>query len=265
MNNFTITKQIALRFLEEMEINNIENTPEFLHIIIRRVMEIVPFTNIMMLVRPRRSPSMNEIIEDMISLRGGPCGHYNPFMNEILRHIGFESSLVPGWMNGKLSHMAIIVSIGDDEWWVDFGNGHPYLTPINITTRIPQFHAGLHYRIRKDESDGYIVEHRPSSSIEFEENYSFTIERVPFSHFDKMVEDHYTTPDFGPFLNGLRFIRFPKSELLALRNNNLLRTNDGELEKTMLTEPNQIVDAVIKHFPQASYPVSDGLKTLGWI
>ncbi len=80
----------------------------------------------------------------------------------------------------------------------------------------------------------------------------------------KMIKEHYTNEKFGPFLTGLRFIRFPEGELVAIRDRELLRTRDGVIEKHRLVESSEIVKAVREHFPQADYPVEDGLRFLGW-
>ena len=218
----------------------------------------------MMLVRPRRSPTHEEIIEDMLSLRGGPCGHYNPFMNEVLRHCGFDSSLVPAWMGGKLSHMALVVRLEDGDWWLDFGNGHPYLSPIRLDSESAATHAGLTYRIRSPSEGVYALEHRLPNDDEFSENYRFTTERVPFSHFDEMVEAHYTKPGFGPFLDGIRFIRFPAGEMLAIRDGQLLCTSEGELVKESIEGIDRMEQIVTSSFRQATYPVRRGLEVLGW-
>jgi arylamine N-acetyltransferase len=264
MKEFEVTKQQADQFLSAIQISEIENSPSGLELLINTTLGRVPFTNIMMLVRPRRSPTHQEIIEDMLSLRGGPCGHFNPFMNELLRHLGFDSSLVPGWMEGKLSHMAIIVKINANEWWLDFGNGHPYLSPININSNDVKCHAGLSYRVIVNSDSSYSLEHRLPHEDSFSQNYRFTTERVPFSFFDEMVESHYTTPGFGPFLSGVRFIRYPLGEMLAIRDNQLLKTTDGKISKEKIKSLDEMERLITTGFEQATYPLARGMEVLGW-
>ena len=264
MSEFRITEQQARDFLSAIGVQGIDCSPSGLQVLIKTALASVPFTNIMMLVRPRRSPTHEEIIDDMLSLRGGLCGHYNPFMNEVLRHCGFDSSLVPGWMNGKLSHMAIVVSIGQDNWWLDFGNGHPYLTPIKLGLEEIHCHAGQSYRIVANPEESYSLEHKLPLEESFTENYRFTTERVPFSHFDEMVECHYTTPGFGPFLESVRFIRFPGGEMLAIRDDVLLRTTEGELTEQIIDGIEEMERIINTEFNQATYPLREGLEVLGW-
>ena len=95
-------------------------------------------------------------------------------------------------------------------------------------------------------------------------NYSFENKPVEFSYFKEMIEEHYTNEKFGPFLTGLRFIRFSEGEMVAIRDRELLFTKDGVLEKHRFIDSSEIIDAVKEHFAQADYPIEDGLRCLGW-
>ncbi len=264
MIDFRVNEEQAMSFLSSIGAEKIECSPSGLQNLIRSSLSTVPFTNIMMLARPRKSPTKEEIIDDMLSLRGGPCGHYNPFMNEILRHCGFDSSLIPGWMRGQLSHMAIIVKIDGENWWADFGNGHPYLTPIRLGSERIIRHAGLEYRIMNRTGGIHSLEHRKNGEEDFTENYNFTTERVPFSFFEEMVSLHYTNPGFGPFLEGIRFIRFPGGEMIAIRDETVLITSEGKITKNRIAENGGMEKIIEAHFNQAKYPLRDGLEALGW-
>ena len=264
MDEYAVDADALDGFLRSIGIDNSDPSVEFLQRITKFVLGRVPFTNIMMLTRPNCPPRFDEITDDMLSLRGGPCGHFNPFMNLLLKHIGFDSSLVPAKMHGKLSHMAVITRIEGDLWWNDFGNGHPYLSPIRLDSPEEITHAGLTYVITRNQSGSFIVGHRYSGSNDFVEDYSFENKPVEFSYFKKMITEHYTNEKFGPFLTGLRFIRFPEGEMVAIRDRELLRTRDGAIEKHRLIESSEIIKAVREHFPQADYPIEDGLRFLGW-
>ena len=264
MEEYSIDVEALDVFQKAVKIDDMEPSVESLRRITELVLGHVPFTNIMMLNRPRRSPRFDEITDDMLSLRGGPCGHFNPFMNLLLKRIGFDSSLVPAKMNGKLSHMAIVTHIEGDLWWNDFGNGHPYLSPIRLESSEEVTHAGLTYAITCNQDGSFAVRHRYLGDNDFTVDYSFENNPVEFSYFKEMIEEHYTNEKFGPFLTGLRFIRFPEGEMVAIRDRELLLTKDGLLEKHQFSDSSEIIDAVKKHFAQADYPIESGLRSLGW-
>lgn len=264
VDEYSIDIELLDAFMKAVKIDYMEPSVESLRRISELVLGHVPFTNVMMLTRPMRLPRFDEITDDMVSLRGGPCGHFNPFMEILLKHIGFESTLVPAKMHGKLSHMAIVTHIEGDTWWSDFGNGHPYLSPLQLESPEEVTHAGLTYAITREQDGDFLVKHRYSGDGDFAVDYSFENRPVKLNYFREMIVEHYTNEKFGPFLTCLRFIRFPEGEMVAIRDRELLLTRDGILEKRQLTNPSEITDAVKDHFSQADYPIEEGLRVLGW-
>ena len=79
-----------------------------------------------------------------------------------------------------------------------------------------------------------------------------------------MVRLHYTNPEFGPFLEGIRFIRFPDGEMIAIRDETVLITREGKITKNRIAENGGIEKIIESHFNQAKYPLRDGLEALGW-
>lgn len=232
--------------------------------ILRTSLALVPFTNIMMLARPRMPPSRDEIVEDMLSKRGGPCGHYNPFIASFLHELGFDSYLVPAWMGSALSHIAVVVNFDERKFWLDCGNGHAYLTPLEMTHMNSTVHAGLEYSIRESSGGMYHIHHKRDGDDDHELNYSFLDEPVGLDYFEDMVRQHYTESSFGPFLNGLRLVHFPCGELFAIRDFDLLFTVGGELNKQRFSTADELRSAVCLGFPDQNYPLDAALEFLGW-
>ena len=79
-----------------------------------------------------------------------------------------------------------------------------------------------------------------------------------------MVSLHYTSPGFGPFLEGIRFIRFPGGEMIAIRDKTVIITSQGRVTKNRITGNGGIEKVIKTHFSQAKYPLRDGLEALGW-
>ena len=255
--------RILEAFVNEIYPNKVAVTVECLFGIVRGVLSNVPFTNIMMLARPGKVPTSQEIFNEITTFIGGPCGHINPFLNTVLLHLGFDSGLVPGWMDGVLSHVAILVNIDGEDWWVDCGNGHPYMTPIKLESVHAQSHAGLTYSL-KNNGDKYIVQHHYEHTDLPTENYQFKTTKVPFSFFDEMVKSHYTTRDFGPFLKGLRLVRFPKGEMVAIRDRELLTTEKGILTKSSLEKIDDLIECIKLYFPQCLPFLKPAMEVLRW-
>lgn len=231
---------------------------------IQRCMGLIPFTNLMMLARERRAPSRDEIVNDMTTLRGGPCGHYNPFLVSFLTEIGYSCYLVPAWMDSVLSHIAVIVVLDDKKFWLDCGNGHPYLSPLALDSLELGNHAGLEYKLNSSSNSRYEVLHKYRGDENFSINYEFEDKPVHFSFFEDMVSSHYTIEGFGPFLSGLRIVHFPKGELYAIRDDVLMRTEEGILSKTTYSSIADVCDEIESSFPHLNYPIKKAVRRLRW-
>lgn len=228
------------------------------------IMDKITYTNIRMLAYPGCPPGADEIIESMLSLAGGPCSVINPFMNCYLRdYMGFDSTLIAADMGGVMSHTAILVKLNGDNWLVDYGNGHPYLSPICLNKQTEYHHATLFYQVTPaaDRANVYQMWHRRQNKKKYID-YTFTLEPREHSYFDQMFVRHYSDPEFSLLLKCLRFVRFPYGEMIAIRDNTLIRTQGGERYERLLTSDDEVIAAVRHNFPLAKYSVKKGLDYL---
>ena len=247
-------------------LGHMKTLPCYTHLVelMNRFYDRVPFTNIMMLVRGRRIPSKSEITEDILSFCGGPCGHSNPFFRDVLEYLGYRAYLVPAWMRGSMSHIALIVKLDGDDYWVDVGNGHPYFTPLSINKSDIASHCGLSYKLQSLGNNSFQILQRVNEETEFSLNYRFENTPVEFEFFDQMVYSHYTSEHFGPFRTSLRLIRYSNQEMFAIRDYEFLRYCDGSFEKSVLNSDDMIIEYVKNHFNHFKYPVKQAIRALGW-
>ena len=138
------------------------------------------------------------------------------------------------------------------------------MTPIKLNSEHAQSHAGLTYSL-KNKGDKYIVQHHYNLTDLPTENYQFKAMRVPFSFFDEMVKSHYTARDFGPFLKGLRLVCFPKGEMIAIRDRELLTTKKGILTKFPVEKIDELTRYVRLYFPQCFPYLEPAMEVLEWI
>lgn len=192
-------------FLKQIHVSKQEPSVRFLQQIVSGVVEYVPFQNLTMLTAPRCRPSIETIKLEMLSGMGGLCTARNPFLHELLRHLGFEPKFVSSTMGEPDCHITLIVNLDNEDWWVDVGNGYPYFEPVKLGDEKTHSNWFFSYRIVKN-SNKWEVQHNFSS--DWTVNHFFTGEGVDYSRFDRMHELHYTVPGWGPFLTGLRVNRF---------------------------------------------------------
>jgi len=208
MSDFEIsfTKEEIRDFLERIEIEESELSEEFLKSIISGIIEHIPFQNISMLTNERIRPSEEMIKSDMLSGMGGLCTVRNPFIHEFLRALGFNVRFISSTMKEIDCHISLIVNINDIDWWVDVGNGFPYIEPVMIGDASVKSNWFMSYKL-VFKKNRYHVYHKLNTGI-WKSNHHFSIGKVEYSIFDRMHELHYSQPEWGPFLTGLRVNRF---------------------------------------------------------
>ena len=230
----------------------------------RVVMALIPYTNVHMLTRTAHPPTADEIAEQMLSLEGGPCSIFNIFMNCYLRdYMGFDSTLIAADIDGVLNHTAICVNLSGENWLVDYGNGHPYLSPIQINAQEEYDHAALRYRVVpcKERKGIYLMLHRAEGD-KARIDYTFSLTPREHSYFDEMFHKHYTDPAFGHFLTSLRVVRFPAGEMVAVRDQALIHTQNGKRHKQALASEQEVVAAIRQFFPSISHLINPSLNYL---
>lgn len=233
--------------------------------ITRTVMSRIPYTNIHMLGRASRRPDADEIARRMLALEGGPCSIFNPFMNCYLRdYAGFDSALIAAAEGGgEMNHTALRIRLDGEDYLVDYGNGYPYLSPVPLRSRAEFHHAGFFYQVLPvaGARGAYQMLHRRARQ-KARVDYTFSLTPREHRYFDAMFDKHYCDPKFSGMLRRLRFVRFPRGEMCAIRNNLLVLTDGGKLHRKRLRCDADIIAAVRRHFPQARYPVQQGLDYL---
>jgi acyl transferase domain-containing protein/nucleoside-diphosphate-sugar epimerase/NADPH:quinone reductase-like Zn-dependent oxidoreductase/GTP cyclohydrolase II/arylamine N-acetyltransferase/ectoine hydroxylase-related dioxygenase (phytanoyl-CoA dioxygenase family) len=198
--------------------------------------EHIPFQNFTMLTRAqrpngssgwqRRPPTLGEIVSDMLEGYGGLCSSRNPFLLLLLKAMGFSDvAFVSGTMCSPLlgktrenMHIALLVRVGDLQYWVDVANGFPYVRPVALPLRDGSTSAVIQHPFCSTQlarRDGRImVRHRFNQSLGNKmwpsevwiENYHFAPEHVEYAVFRTMLDRHYSLgANTGPFLKNLRF------------------------------------------------------------
>jgi len=219
---------------------------QLLDAIVCGCMEHVPFQNLTMLTRFKLKnegtahhqqhcpPTLGQIINDMVHGLGGLCTTRNPFLFLLLKALGFESlRFVSATMTSAdgsqlaHAHIALLVSVGSRDYWVDVANGFPYMKPLVLDKESVEVieHPFVDTRLVK-KNEVWVVQHRfhspdlPRSDARWTDNYFF--DSVPVEYitgFASMHEKHYDPrANFGPFLKHLRFNMWSKTSGFILRD-----------------------------------------------
>lgn len=215
-----------------------------------------------MLARYGRPPTVPEILEDMRRGRGGPCNVMNPFLAALLSRLGYDVALLAGSMQQPDCHIALSVRLEGRLHWLDAGNGHPYLEPVAFGDEAPRAHAGLTFRLTRLGPDTYAVEHLFPDASDWKTSYTLSLAPRPLALFAAMIGQHHREPGFGPFLTGLRLIRFPGGALTAIRDDVLLTGGREAVRKERLPDRRALDHAIAAHFPDLDLPLDAALRAL---
>lgn len=195
--------------------------------IIARTLEVVPFQNVTMLDSEREVPTIDDIKLLMLSGVGGICTIRNPFIHQLLCKLGFDARLVASTIMQPDCHITILVSIDDNLWWCDPGNGFPYFSVIRLGDESIHSHPFLSYRLI-NSGNTWELQHKKENGVWFT-NYHFSTRFVEFDYFTEMYEKHYTVPGYGPFLTGLRVNKWTEQHGIILRDYKATNSSNTEL------------------------------------
>lgn len=261
---YRLCKTDVMKFLDRIEVSLMQHNFQteagqlgLLNAMIRGCMSSIPFQNITMLTRIKSSavdhdvrcpPSLGEVIDDMVSGIGGLCVVRTPFLYLLLKYLCFDNlRFIAGTMcfnEGEEllnAHTALLVSVANIDYWVDIGNGWPYMSAIPLESNGEYVidHSFMKTRLkkkRKHNCDVYVVEHLLSTSEDWVENYYFRSSSVSFSAaFDASMTRHYDSKyNFGHFLKHLRFNIWEEDSGVMLRDQDFVRCTASELSTTKL-------------------------------
>lgn len=253
------TKQF-FSLLEIQPPPNLQNL-SFLKDIVYGVLTKLPFQNVTMLARPKKPPTPAEIKSDMLEGKGGPCGTINPFLGAFLFRLGFEVYLVSGSMQQPHCHLALVVVLHEQYYYVDCGDGKPYFDPMKMDEIYEYQSPSWHWRTLPLKNGDLKIQFY-SKENQWNDNCIIHREPQPFSFFEENIHSHYTTENYGPFLKSFRLIYYPAKKIEALRDMTHIFEENGTVIYRELTTFESFYQIIQKKFPFSSLPIERAVETL---
>ena len=242
-----ITKIEAREYLHLIKVKPAQSSVNFLRDIIKGTLTTIPFNNLAMLTRPKIAPTKKEIKKDMLTGLGGLCTTINPFLCALLHQLGFKVNLLSASIMKPDSHIVLMVNIANLDYWVDLGNGFPYLEPLPLINKAEASHPFLKWRLIK-QNDEWHVQHCLSHDPTWRTNQIFLPIPRNYSFFSQMRKDHYSIPDYGPFLTGIRINRWHDNGGVLMRDQ-FAWSIPGKKEHVNFE---QATNWIIKHFDESA-------------
>ncbi len=226
-------------------------TFRFLH---RQHLYAVPFENLDIhsgrKIILKKDMLLHKIIDEG---RGGFCYELNGTFYELLTAVGFKVKRVSAGVcdDGKnyspdFDHMALIVSMNNEEYLADVGFGDSFVEPLKFKLDENQKDIRDYFKISKSKGDEYYILYRSPDGVNFIPQYRFTTVPRELNEFDEMCRYHQTSPE-SHFTQKVICSKANKSGRISLSNLKLIKTVNGLKEQKDITE-NEFISLLKSHF-----------------
>ena len=171
--------------------------------------------------------------------RGGFCYELNGLFAVLLRHLGFDVTLLSagvaraaGGFGPDYDHLALLVKL-DEPWLVDVGFGDSFREPLRFGERGPQVQAGDEYLL-EDLGKSWRMKRRKKESA-WGDQYEFTLVPRQLEDFKDMCRYHQTSPE-STFTQKRVCSRATPNGRVSLSEKRLIVTDNGNREERELSD-----------------------------
>jgi N-hydroxyarylamine O-acetyltransferase len=186
--------------------------------------------------------------------RGGFCYELNGLFYELLQALGFDVIMISARaynsdndsFGPEFDHMAIIATVGNENYLVDVGFGEFALYPIKIELNEEHVDPRGIFIIEKFD-DTYLVVKKKSGEGQFTPEYLFTTTTRELPEFFEMCTFHQTNPT--SHFTQKSICSLPTKEgRITLKGKTLkITSNDVITERTLISEE-EISQVLLKYF-----------------
>ena len=228
----------SLEVLSELQVLNLMN---------------VPFENLD--IQNKIKIDLENLFDKIVTRRrGGFCYELNGLFYKLLKQIGFAVKMVSARVyNNKtkifspeFDHMALIVSINEDDYLVDVGFGEFAFYPIKIEPGKETDDRGGIFRIDIYD-DKYLVVQKKNEYGEFMSEYIFSKMARQMKEFYSMCTFHQVSSE--SHFTKKRICSLPtENGRITLTGNTLKITEQGIVEETQLTDEIEVEEVLSGYF-----------------
>ena len=232
----------------------------------------IPFQSITLIAQSpeaRHTPSPDDIINDVISGRGGLCYTLNVFMKYLLQLLDYNvhhiSSTVMGPPNNHILCLVCDLDTPGDRYLVDMGVGYPTFEPVSLKfEKESQIYKQSFLEYKFVWEEGLCIrchrrgEKRPllpgEVIIDGWRKVCF-IDPSPkdLSFFDEPMHKVYGEPDlmYSPFHHSLRLVSFrcPHMKAVCIKDKHLLEEDDTHTMEDHTLTRKEIIEKVGELLP----------------
>lgn len=215
----------------------------------------IPFENLDIHYNRKIILDYESIFQKIITQkRGGYCYELNGLFFHLLYHLGFEVKIISAsvWNEKKdefgrdFDHMAIIVTLQNEEYLVDVGFGKGIIYPKMIEDGLTQMDYTDYWRITKDVEENLLLQSSENTST-FSSKYLFTNESKELIQFIEMNEYQQNDPN-STFLQKKLITRLTETGRITLTDRFFKELKLGSNYETEISNEDEFLSLLSQHF-----------------
>ena len=163
--------------------------------------------------------------------RGGFCYEQNGLFAAVLRHMGYDVTLLEARVNARewetsnpLDHLTLVVQL-DERWLTDVGFGDSFIEPLRFDDQDSQEQANGAFRVLHDGVTG--THSRQTSTGDWHDEYLFSLQPRTLADFIPGCEYHQTSPNSHFTRQRVCSLATPQGRI-TLSDRRLIITENGQ-------------------------------------
>lgn len=242
-------------YLKRIDIDRQEPSLNFLRKLQKHHLLKIPFENLDIHYGRKIILDYQLIFKKIVEeRRGGFCHELNGLFYHLLYHLGFDCHIISAkvWDQDKLSfgrafeHMAIIVHIDEEFWFVDVGFGDGLISPFKIKKGEVRMDYTKYWRIDTDPDENLILQISEDAS-HFSNKLLFTTEERQLIQFMEICEYQQTSQE-TMFTQKKIVTQLTNSGRVTLSDKKLKIHSLGQLEELPVLHEDDFLSKLEQHF-----------------
>ncbi len=178
--------------------------------------------------------------------RGGFCYELNGLFNELLKEIGFKTTIISakvinkeGRVGPPFDHAAIIVDL-EKRWLVDVGyGGDSFVLPKELILDVVQKDIHDYYKFTKHTENEWLLMHSADGE-NFKGQYVFSFEEQPLENFKPECDRKQTQPDSHFMINLICTMATPTGRISIINDKLIIRVNGKKETRLIVDEADRL-------------------------
>ena len=232
-------------------------------------MQSVPFENLSIHYGQPIILQVDALYDKIVNQRrGGFCYELNGLFAELLRHLGFQVTLLSagvakqtGGFGPEFDHLTLLIhQLSGTDWLADVGFGDSFLQPLRFEAELEQKDVdGRTYRLHQEYADTaensehpyWILQQRIADT--WESQYRFTLQPHILADYTEMCHYQQTSPQ-SHFTQQRICSRATPTGRITLSDLRLITTTGGEKKEELLQSEKEYLKVLAEQFSIVLHP-----------